>query len=33
MIKTLGLLVLIFLIAVLARTKQEEKTAPFPAKG
>src|SRR5262249_52476763 len=26
-------LVLIFLIAVLARTKQKDKTAPFPAKG
>ena len=33
MIKILGLLVLIFLITVLARTKQEDKTAPFPAKG
>jgi hypothetical protein len=33
MIKILGLLALIFLIAILARTRQEDKTAPFPAKG
>jgi hypothetical protein len=33
MIKILGLLALMFLIAVLARTKQKDKTAPFPAKG
>jgi hypothetical protein len=32
MIKILGLLVLIFLIVVLARTKQENKTAPFPPR-
>jgi hypothetical protein len=32
MIKILGLLVLMFLIAVFARTKQKDKTAPFPAK-